>query len=160
VLQQSRKRLTAATPSSTSLRFDESAQAHAGSSSNSTNPPPGVREEAARKDLQLPRAAGHRLLRGGAPCPVPPATGCQSAGSARSLQRSAHLATGDGNAPAPAAEASCSWSGVSSRLTFIRPISAAFTLHKIHNLDLHDFDRVIVLLNRGPAAQRRRRQQH
>jgi hypothetical protein len=38
-----------------------------GSSSNSTNPPPGVREEAARKDLQLPRAAGHRLLRGGAP---------------------------------------------------------------------------------------------
>jgi hypothetical protein len=83
-----------------------------------------------------------------------------SAGSARSLQRSAHLATGDGNAPAPAAEASCSWSGVSSRLTFIRPISAAFTLHKIHNLDLHDFDRVIVLLNRGPAAQRRRRQQH
>jgi hypothetical protein len=31
------------------------------------NPPPGVREEAARKDLQLPRAAGHRLLRGGVP---------------------------------------------------------------------------------------------
>jgi hypothetical protein len=59
--------------------------------------------------------------------------GRRPAGSARSLQRSAHLATGDGNAPAPAVEASCSWSGVSSRLTFIRPISAAFTLHKIHN---------------------------
>jgi hypothetical protein len=38
-----------------------------GSSSNSTNPPPGVREEAAWKDLMLPCAAGHRLLRGGAP---------------------------------------------------------------------------------------------
>jgi len=39
----------------------------------------------------------------------------RSAGSARSLQRSAHLATGDGDGPAPVPEASCS--GVSSRLT-------------------------------------------
>jgi hypothetical protein len=43
-----------ASPSQEELQFDESVT-------------PGVREEAARKDLLLPRASGHRLLRGGAP---------------------------------------------------------------------------------------------
>eukprot|EP00267_Zea_mays_P056145 XP_023156181.1 cysteine-rich receptor-like protein kinase 10 [Zea mays] len=57
--------LAAATPGGAPIRRIRPSPA--GSSSNSTNPPPGVREEAARKDLQLPLAAGHRLLRGGAP---------------------------------------------------------------------------------------------
>lgn len=70
-----------------------------------------VRAEDAVSPAAADDVAAALVSRGGLIQKVAAGGGRRPAGSARSLQRSAHLATGDGNAPAPAVEASCSWSG-------------------------------------------------